>query len=219
MAKKDVIVIGLGRFGSSVAIQLEKKGYKVMAIDVAPEKVHQVADYVTLAICADVTNEEAMNDLGIGNFDIAVIAIGHSIEASVLATLWAKDHGVDRVIAKAFNESQGRILEKIGVDQVVYPEKEMGRQLANNITLNSITDAIELTDEYSIAEIPIVDSWVGENLITLNLRGKYDVNVIAIKRGNTITMNPKANAPLKKGDVFVLLGSNKMLKKLGQIKN
>lgn len=214
MAKKDVIVIGLGRFGCSVSMNLEKKGYNVLAVDSSPQKVHKIADYVTHAVCADVTNEETMEDLGVGNFDIAIIAIGQNMESSILATIWAKDQGVKRVIAKAYDETQGKILLKIGADEIVFPEKEMGKHLANNITLEHITDAIELTDDYSIAEVQVFDSWVGENLISLDLRGKYGINVIAVKRGNDIIMNLKADAPILNGDIFVVLGENKMIRKL-----
>ena len=128
--QKEYIVIGLGRFGNSVAKQLEANGCRVLAIDRLEKRVNQIADYVTLAMCVDVANEEALKELGGRNFDGAIISIGHSLDASVLATIWAKEQGIKKVIAKAYDEMQGKILTKLGVDEIVYPEKEIGVQLA-----------------------------------------------------------------------------------------
>lgn len=218
MKKKDVVVFGLGRFGSSIAMQLESNGCRVMVVDSDETKVNKISEYVTLAMCADVTNEETMEELGVSNFDVAVIAIGHNSQAAILATIWAKDHGVETVIAKAFNEIQGRILQKVGADEIIYPEKEMGKRIANNLTFSNIADAIELTKGYSIADIPVPEAWIGKNLIDLKLRDKYQINVIAIKRGKEIIMNPDAKAPTQKDDIFVILGANVMLKKLSMKK-
>ncbi|MGN0401771.1 MAG: potassium channel family protein [Acetatifactor sp.] len=214
MNRKDAVVFGLGRFGSSIAMQLELNGWRVLAIDNNQQKVNKISEYVTLAMCADVTNEESMQELGISNFDLAIVSIGHNTEASVLTTILAKDHGVKRIIAKAFNDIQGKILLKIGADEIVFPEKEMGKRIANNLTLSNIADAIELNDEYSIADIPVPASWVGKNLIQLKLREKYQINVIAVKRGKSVLMNPPATDPTQKGDTFVILGANQMIKKL-----
>ena len=136
MNRKDAVVFGLGRFGSSIAMQLELNGWRVLAIDNNQQKVNKISEYVTLAMCADVTNEESMQELGISNFDLAIVSIGHNTEASVLTTILAKDHGVKRIIAKAFNDIQGKILLKIGADDIVFPEKEMGKRIANNLTLS-----------------------------------------------------------------------------------
>lgn len=218
MKKKDVVVFGLGRFGCSIAMQLESNGCRVMVVDSDETKVNKISEYVTLAMCADVTNEETMEELGVSNFDVAVIAIGHNSQAAILATIWAKDHGVETVVAKAFNEIQGRILQKVGADEIIYPEKEMGKRIANNLTFSNIADAIELTKGYSIADIPVPEAWIGKNLIDLKLRDKYQINVIAIKRGKEIIMNPDAKAPIQKDDMFVILGANVMLKKLSMKK-
>ena len=151
--QKEYIVIGLGRFGSSVAKQLEANGCKVLAIDRMEKRVNQIADYVTLAMCVDVANEEALKELGGRNFDGAIISIGHSLDASVLAAIWAKEQGIKKIIAKAYDEMQGKILTKLGVDEIVYPEKEIGVHLANNLAFNNLFDAIELTAEYSIVDV------------------------------------------------------------------
>lgn len=212
--QKEYIVIGLGRFGSSVAKQLEANGCRVLAIDRVEKRVNQIADYVTLAMCVDVANEEALKELGGRNFDGAVISIGHSLDASVLAAIWAKEQGIKQIIAKAYDEMQGKILTKLGVDEIVYPEKEIGVHVANNLAFNNLFDAIELTTEYSITDVPTFRSWVGKDLKELNLRKKYGVNVIAVKRGGALLINPPADDPTQKNDVFVLLGKNNTLKKI-----
>lgn len=213
-AQKEYIVIGMGRFGSSVAKQLEANGCKVLAIDKDEKRVRQIAEYVTLAMCVDVSNEDSLEELGGRSFDGAVISIGQSLDASVLAAIWAKEQGIGLVIAKAYDEMQGKILTKLGVDKIVHPEKEMGEHLANTLAFNHLFDAIELTSEYSIAEVPAADGWVGKDLRGLKLREKYGVNVIAIKRNGNLIVNPAADKPTEKSDVFVLLGTNNTLKKI-----
>lgn len=215
---KDIVIIGLGRLGSSMAMQLEANGCKVMVVDKDEKKIRQIADYVTLATCVDVINEEAMEELGIQNFDTAVIAIGHNTEATVLATIFAKEHGVKHVIAKAFNETHAKILSKVGADQVIFPEREMGQRLANNLTMNNIVDAIELTDDYSIGKIPVLRAWVGFSLRSLNLRDKYKINVIAVQQGSDIQMVPDADALICDDMVFVILGKNATLRKLSEMR-
>ena len=162
--RKEYIVIGLGRFGSSMAKQLEANGCEVLAIDRNEKRVNQIAEYVTLAMCVDVTNEDALKELGGRNFDGAIISIGHSLEASVLAAIWAKEQGVGQIIAKAYDDMQGKILTKVGVDKIVYPEREMGVHLANDLAFNNLFDAIVLTSEYSIADVPALGCWAGKIL-------------------------------------------------------
>lgn len=214
---KEYIVIGLGRFGSSVAKQLEANGCKVLAVDRDEKRVRQVAEYVTLALSMDITNEDSMQELGVRNFDGAVISIGHNLEAAVLATIWAKEQGVPQVIAKAYDEMHGQILTKVGADEIVYPERETGIHLANNLAFNNLVDAIELTADYSIIDVPVLNEWIGKNLKELKLREKYRVNVIGIKRNGQMILTPSADDPTVKDDVFVLLGTNNTLKKLANI--
>jgi trk system potassium uptake protein TrkA len=218
-AQKEYIVIGLGRFGSNVAKQLEANGCRVLAIDKNETRIGQIADYVTLAMSVDVKNEDALKELGGRNFDGAIISIGHSLDASVLAAIWAKEQGIKQIIAKAYDDMQGKILTKIGVDEIVYPEREMGVHLANNLAFNNLFDAIELTQEYSIADVGTLDSWAGKSLKELKIREKYGVNVIAIKRAGALIINPPADEPTKKSDVFVLLGLNNTLKKIANTFN
>ncbi|MCI8693647.1 MAG: TrkA family potassium uptake protein [Lachnospiraceae bacterium] len=213
-AGKEYIVIGLGRFGNSVAKQLEANGCKVLAVDRSEQRVGQIAEYVTLAMRIDVTDEEALGALGGRNFDGAVISIGHGLEASVLATIWAKEQGIPQIIVKAYDEMQGKILAKVGADEIVYPERQMGVHLANDLAFNNLFDTIELTSEYSIADVDILDSWAGKNLKELKIREKYGVNVIAVKRGGVLLISPSADEPMKNNDVFVLLGRNQTLQKI-----
>ncbi len=211
---KEYIVIGMGRFGSSVAKQLEANECSVLAVDRNMDRVDQIAEYVTHAMCLDITDEDAMEELGLGSFDGAVISIGHNLEAAIFATIWAKEQGVKRVIAKAYDEMQGKILAKVGADEIVYPEREMGQHLANSLAFGHMLDAVELTSDYSIADIPVLREWVGKNLRELRLREKYHVNVIAVKRNRELEINPSIEKDFTEGDILVLLGSNATLRRL-----
>lgn len=220
MEDKEYLVLGLGNFGSSVARQLENNGCKVLAVDADPEKVKGVADDVTYAICADVTDVDSLKEIGVKNFDGAVIAMGRNLEATVLSIIWMKEHGVKQIIAKTYSELQAKILKKVGADEVVFPEMEMGIHLANNLAMNKIFDTIELSDEYSIVELDAPESWVGKNLKELRCREKYGINVIGLKRHGQLTINPSADAPTMSGDVYVVIGKNDILKKLcGKVGN
>lgn len=218
MKKKEYVVFGLGRFGSSVARQLEKNGCRVMAVDSNPDRVSALAEDVTVSMNADISDVNALDELGINNFDGAIIAMGGNLEASILATIWAKEHGVKVVIAKAYNYLQGRILTKVGADRIVYPEREMGVHLANTLGMNSFFETIELSSEYSIMDIQVQKNWVGKNLKELKLRDKYHVDVIAIKRGGRMIVTPSADAPFMEGDIFMVLGKNDTLKRLAGVR-
>lgn len=212
--KKQYIVIGLGRFGRSVARQLEANGCMVLAVDREEKNVNTVAEYVTRAMCMDITDEEAVKELGMSNFDGAVVSIGHNLDAAIFAVMWTKEQGVKQVIAKANDETQGKILTKVGADEIVYPEREMGDHLAKNLAFGNFLDTVELTADYSIAEIPILHEWVGKNLKELRLREKYHVNVIAVKRNRDLEVTPSADKNFVEDDIVVVLGKNDVLKKL-----
>jgi trk system potassium uptake protein TrkA len=218
LSNKEYVVIGLGIFGRSVAMQLEANGCRVLALDSDEKRVRMVADYVTLAMCVDVTNDEALEELGGRNFDGAVIAIGHDLEAMVLATIWAKEQGIKNVVVKAYDETSGKVLGRIGADQVIYPERESGEHLANNLVMSNIADAIELTADYSIADIDIPDEWKGQSLKELRLRDRYKANVIAVKRNGSLHINPSADDKLVDDDVLVILAENDVLEKLASLK-
>lgn len=213
---KQYVVFGLGRFGRSVARHLEEHGCSVMAIDEDEKKVRLVSDYVTTAVCMDIADEDAAKELGLSNFDGAVVSMVNNLEKAVLATLCMKENGIEQIIVEAYDETQGKVLKKVGADTIVYPEREMGVHLANNLAFDNLLDAVELFDDYSVADVNAPKTWIGKNLIELNLRAKYDINVIAIKRNGEIDVNPDSKKPIQGKDVLVVLGKNEVLKKLSR---
>jgi len=213
---KQFVVIGCGRFGTSVAKTLYKMGNDVLAIDGSEEIVQSISEEVTHAVQADATDEHALRSLGIRNFDVAVITIGSDIQSSIMATLIAKELGVKYVVSKAQNELHAKVLYKIGADRVVFPERDMGIRVAHNLVASNILDYIELAPDYSIMEISSLVEWEGQTLIELDIRSKYGINVMAIKHGNQINVSPKANDRIEKGDILVVIGHNDDLKKLEQ---
>ncbi|ABR47814.1 TrkA-N domain protein [Alkaliphilus metalliredigens QYMF] len=211
---KQYIVIGCGRFGSSVAKTLYKMGHDVLAIDGNEEIVQHISDEVTHAVQADATDEHALRTLGIRNFDVAVITIGSNIQASIMATLIVKDLGVKYVVAKAQNDMHAKVLYKIGADRVVFPERDMGTRVAHNLVSTNILDYIELAPDYSIMEISALEAWSGKTLLEINVRAKYGVNIMAIKQGDLINVSPNAKDRISRGDVLVVIGHNNDLKKI-----
>lgn len=214
MEKKEFVVFGLGRFGKSVALTLADSGCEVMVIDDSEEKIHDIADRVTYAVRADVTDAEALENLGLGNFDGAVIAIGENLEASVLATILVKELGVPYVLAKVQTETQAKVLKKVGADMVVFPEKETGIRIANKLIYGNFFDAIGLSTTYSMMEISVHEEWVGKNLIELKLRSVYDINVIGMKRDGVFDINPDPDKALEHEDILVVIGRNDALNKI-----
>ena len=205
---KQYIVIGCGRFGSSVATTMNLLGHQVMAVDKSEDKIQTIADKVTHAAILDVTDEQSLRALGLGNFDVAIIAIGSDIRASIMATLIAKEHGVSHVVCKATDELQAKVLYKIGADRVVFPERDMGVRVAHNIVSDNILDHIELDPDYSIVEIVTPSSWIGKTLIELDLRAKYEITVLAIKSGKKINVTPSPEEKLNDGNILVIIGKN-----------
>ncbi len=214
MAKKEFVVFGLGRFGTSVATTLAESGCEVLAVDADEDKVHEIADFVTYAVKADITDGDALASLGIGNFDGAIVAIGKNLEASVMATILVKELGVPYVLAKAQNEIHSKVLKKVGADMVVFPEKETGIRIANNLIMGNFFDAVELSSTFSMMELDAPDEWIGKSLRELNLRAKDKINVIAIKRSDVLDINPDADMPINRNDVLVVIGKNEQLNRL-----
>ena len=213
MSKKQFVVIGLGRFGSSIATTLYSLGNDVLVID-NEDLIQDIASEVTHAVQADATDENALRALGIRNFDVAIISIGGDIQSSVMATLILRELGVKYIIAKGNGELHAKVLYKIGADRVVLPEKDMGVRVAHNIISSSILDYIELSSDYSIMEVKAFEDWVGKDLKSLNLRKKYGINVIAIKKGEKINLNPAADDKVCKDNVIVAIGSKEALTSL-----
>lgn len=205
---KQYIVIGCGRFGSSVATTMSLLGHQVMAIDKNEDSVQAIADKVTHAAIVDVTDEFALRSLGLGNFDVAIIAIGSDIRASIMATIIAKEMGVEQIVCKATDELQAKVLYKIGADRVVFPERDMGVRVAHNIVSDNILDHIELDPEYSIVEIVTPTNWVGKTLVELDLRAKYEISILAIKNGKSINVTPHPTEELKDGSILVVIGKS-----------
>lgn len=216
-SKKQFAVIGLGRFGSSVAKYLAEMGYEVLAVDESQERVQEMANVVTHAVSADSTDEEALRALGIRNFDVVVVAIGQDIQASILTTLILKDLGVPRIIVKAQTELHGKVLNKIGADKVVFPERDMGLRVAHHLISPNIIEHIELSPDYSIVELQVPSNMAGKTLKQLDFRAKYRCNVMAIKHGGQkMDVTPRPDQPLERTDVLVIVGSNEQLTRLEQ---
>lgn len=211
---RQYVIIGCGRFGSSVAKTLYKMGHDVLAIDSNEEIVQYISEEVTHAIQADATDERVLKSLGIRNFDVAIITIGSNIQSSIMATLMVKELGVKYVVAKAHNEIHAKLLLKIGADRVVFPERDMGMRVAHNLVSSNILDYIELSPEYSIMEITPPNEWIGNTLLDLNIRSKYGINVVAIKSDDEISVSPIAMDRINEGDILVVIGHNKDIEKL-----
>ena len=208
---KTFLVVGLGRFGTAVARKLHELGNEVMVIDDNSELIQRISDHVTYAVVGDARDEEVLESLGVRNFDCAIVAIGDNLAASILITLNLKALDVPQIICKAKDEQQKRALEKIGADRVVIPEREMGTKLAQNLTSTSVLDYIELSDSCGIVEIKTPASWVGKDLRNLNVRAKYGVNVIALRKADEIVVSFSPDEPLQENDVLVLIGTNQQL--------
>ncbi|WP_251860944.1 TrkA family potassium uptake protein [Clostridium sp. Marseille-Q2269] len=214
MGKKQFVVIGLGRFGTSVAKTLYTLGNEVLAIDSSEDIVQSISESVTHSVQIDAADENSLRALGIRNFDVAVITIGSDIQASTMATLLVKEMGVKYIIAKANTEIHAKVLYKIGADRVVFPERDMGVRVAHNLVSTNILDYIELSPNYSIAEILTPKLWHGKTLNELNIRANYGINVVALKRGEEINVSPVAEDTVESGDIIVAIGSEEDLTKV-----
>lgn len=216
--KEGYAVLGLGRFGKTIAVTLAEAGFQIMAVDVKEEAVQEVAEFVTYAVRGDVTDPDMVRSLGLGNMDGVVVALANNLEASVMATLLAKESGASYIIAKGDNELHGTILKKMGADKVIIPEQEMGINVARNLVLGRFMDLIELSEDVSLVEMEMPASWVGKNLIELDLRNKYSINVVAIKSTDKTDVTPDPTVPMKENQTMLLSGRNEDIRKLSVIK-
>lgn len=210
---KQFAVIGLGRFGSSLATTLSAMGNEVLAIDQSEEVIQEMANYVTHAVQADATDETAMRSLGIRNVDVAIVSIG-DLQPSILATLIVKDLGIPFIVCKAVSEVHGKVLGKLGADQIVFPERDMGSRVAHNLVSGNIIDYIELSPDYSIVEVIAKEEFLDKSLKKIDLRAKYGINVIAVKRGDEIHAAPGADFTIREGDIFIAMGPDAKLEML-----
>jgi trk system potassium uptake protein TrkA len=214
MQKKQFAIIGMGRFGSSVAKTLYNLNYEVLAIDNDEDRTQEVINMATHAVQADSTDEEALRSLGLRNFDVVVVAIGQDIQASILTTLILKDMGVKMLVAKAQNELHGKVLAKIGADKVIYPERDMGHRVAHNLISPNILDHIEISEDYSIVDLQVGPSLIGKNLRQLDIRNKFQCNVMGIKSAEgKMNIAPNAEDLIKADDILVVVGKNVDLQK------
>ena len=211
---KQFIVLGLGRFGSAVATTLVELGHEVLGVDHNEERVDELKDKITQVVQADITEERALKELGVNNFDTAIVGIGSDLETSILVTMMLKEMGVKYIIAKAQNNLHAKILEKIGVDKIVFPERDMGRRIANNLVTPNIKDNIELEPDYSISEIEALPEFENKTLSQLDLQNKYGINVLAIKRGNRFNISPQLKDIVKKDDFLIVIGETKRITEL-----
>ncbi|HLR39429.1 MAG TPA: TrkA family potassium uptake protein [Jeotgalicoccus sp.] len=206
--KKEFAVIGLGRFGSSIVQELRELDANVLAIDKDEDIVNEYKDIVTEAVIGNTTDEAVLRSVGITNFDHVIVAIGENIQSSILTTLILKDLGVEKVTVKAQNEYHGRVLEKIGADHVIHPERDIGRLLAHRIVSSHTLDILEISDEHSIVEFKTTKKLNNKSILNLGFREKYEVSILAIKRGDQIIVNPDPVIKLMSDDVLILIGKD-----------
>ena len=216
---KQFIVLGLGRFGSAVAITLAEMGHEVLGVDNDVERVDDLKNKITEVVQADITEEKALTELGAKNFDAAIVGVASNLESSILTTIILKEMGIKYVIAKAQNNLHAKVLEKIGVDKIVFPERDMGIRIARSLITPNIKDYIELEPDYSIIEIEASSDFEDKTLSELDLRNKYGINVLAIKRDDKFNISPQAKDVIRKGDFLIVIGETEKITKLANKSN
>ena len=209
---KSYMIIGLGRFGSEMARRLCQLDCEVLAMDRNNDLVQQVSADVTQAVVGDARDKEVLRALGAKDFECAVVAIGGNLADSVLATMNLKELGVPYVVCKASDETHRQVLLKLGADKVVIPEQEHADRMARNLSSPNVLDYIELSEEYGIAEVPAPQNWLGKNLKELNVRATLGVNILAVRREETINVSPGAEYVITAGDILVILGDTDSLR-------
>lgn len=211
---KTYAVFGLGRYGTAVAQELVRNGAEVIAVDNNEELVNDAAQTIPVCKCADVTDPEVIDRLDIADVDVVIIAMANSLEATVMAITLCKEAGVKTVIAKCVEEMHGKIFERVGADKVVFPEKEAGTRLGKNLLSSGFIDIVELSEDVSMVEIPIKSQWEGKNLIELDLRKRYDINVVAISKDNKICTSIDPKMPLEQNMKLIVIADTAKLEKL-----
>lgn len=213
-AKKTYAVFGLGRYGTAVARELVQNGVEVIAVDTDQRIVNDAAAFLPVCKCADVTDAEVISRLGIENIDTVIVCMASNLEASVMAVTLCKEAGVKTIIAKCANEMHQKILLRVGADQVVFPETESGIRLAKNLLSSGFIDMISLSKDVSLIEIDVRDEWIGKNLIELNLRKKYGVNIVAVKKGEQVDVNINPEQVLDAETTLIIIANTSKLGKL-----
>ena len=218
---RQFAVIGLGRFGFSVAKTLCEKGHQVLGIDIDEDKVQDLSEIATQAVCLDATDEKAIKAIGLDNVDVAIVGMGDDIEASILTTLILKELGIKEIVAKAVTEEHRKVLQRVGATKVVAPEKDMGIRVANGLISPAVIEHIELSADSSIAELIPPKEYINKGLRDIDIRKKYGLNIIAIKKNmkivskggdvkeeQKINVAPEPGDIIRKGDILVVVGSN-----------
>jgi trk system potassium uptake protein TrkA len=206
--KKQYAVIGLGRFGLSLATTLAKAGNEVLVVDTDDEIIQKHSELFTHAATADTTDENTIKALGLRNFDVVIVAIGHDVQASVLTTLLLKEHGVKYILAKADNEHHGKMLDKIGADRVVFPERDMGKRIAHNLLSTSVVEYFEIAQDLGLMETAVPAKLHGVSLLTSDLRPRYGITVLGIRRTGKILLSPSPEETFREGDTLILVGDS-----------
>ena len=210
---KSVLIIGMGRMGRHLAKRMHQLGNEVMIVDNNPAIIEALSDRFTNSSICDCTNEMVIESLGVDNFDICFVTIGEDFQASLVVTSLLKKHGARRIVAKTNQDIQAELLRTIGADEIVYPEVDIAEKLAVRYNANNIFDFVPLTDEYSIYELPILPAWVGHTLMELNIRRKYQINIIAVKNDTSFDANLGADYCFRAGDHIIVIGrSNEVFK-------
>lgn len=210
------VVIGLGRFGKSVALTLASHGKEVLVIDTNREIINQIEGQVSGAVVADATGNDVLHSLGVQNFDCAINCIGDNLQASILVTYICKELGVGYVVARSNTEQNKKILERIGADMVVYPEVFMGKKVANVLTNPSMNEIYNLADNFKIVEVPLPDNWQDKTIVELDVRKKYKVSIIFIKRADTV-ISVEPETQMLAGDILILAGESKPLENISHM--
>ena len=217
MRTKQFAVIGIGRFGESLIHELRRMNHQVLAIDTDEDRFENIAAVATHAVQADSTDEKTLRALDIQSFHSVIVAIGGDLEASILTVLTLQEIGVNKIIAKAQNEMHGKVLEKMGVDIVLYPERDMAIRLARSLSASNIIEQIELSTEFGITEFKAPKSFAGRSLAQLRLPNKLKITILAVKSGERIKVTPSADYVINEGDILLAFGSNRFLEKLGNL--
>ncbi len=216
---KSYVVIGLGRFGSAVAQELMRIGSEVLAIDSDEERVNGVAPFVTHALIGDATDEAVLRSIGVQDFDCVIVAIGENLEHSVLITLALKDLGARKIVCKARDDTYKRVLEKVGADRVVVPERDMGRRLAQTLNNSNILDYIELSNTFGLVEMTAPRVWVGQSLLESHIRERFGITVLAAHDpdGSNFVISPPAGYVVKENDVLIVVGRSEDFEKVQKL--
>lgn len=214
---KNILLIGIGRFGKHMAMDLNRLGHQVMAVDTNEERINEILPYVTNAQIGDSTNEEFLESLGVRNYDLCIVAIGNNFQSSLETTSLLKDMGAQAVVSRAERDVQAKFLLRNGADHVVYPEKQMANWAAIRFTADHILDFIEVDSSHAICEVEVPKAWDGKAVGQLDIRRKYNLNIVGIKKSNDIDMAISADTILNSNETLLVLGDYKALQKCFQI--